>query len=133
MMAGRRSFPFWCPANLQGQTVKVVDEVVCQCDHADRAPPQIIKNKLDKLIQKARDLGKDETIEELRTRWEKYHADTKRRHCSRVGSVDHHRIARHPTETLKQQEDEPSRLEWLEAKGHQAVSWDCSVFAAQFF
>ena len=45
---------------------KVVDKVVCQCDHADRAvPPQIIKGKLDKMVQRARDLGKEETIDEL--------------------------------------------------------------------
>ena len=52
---------------------RVVDEVVCQCDHADRAvPPQITKTKLDKLIQKARDLGKEEIVEELKTRWEAF-------------------------------------------------------------
>ena len=56
---------------------KVVDEVVCQCDYADRAvPPQIIKGKLDKMIQKARELEKEETIEELKTRWESYYSNT---------------------------------------------------------
>ncbi len=44
-------------------------------DEARAVPPQIIKTKLDKLIQKARDLGKEEIIEELKTRWEAFHSN----------------------------------------------------------
>ena len=52
---------------------KVVEEVVCQCDNADRSvPPQIIKGKLDRMIAKARELGKDEVVEELKLRWKDY-------------------------------------------------------------
>ena len=55
---------------------KVVEEVVCQCDNADRSvPPQIIKGKLDRMITKARELGKDELIEELKSRWDDYNSN----------------------------------------------------------
>ena len=53
-------------------STKAINEVVCQCENADRAvPPQVLKSKVDKCVQKARDLGKDEIIEELKNRWER--------------------------------------------------------------
>ena len=58
-------------------STKVADEVVCQCDFAHRAiPSAIIKSKLDNLVQKARDLGKDELISELKSKWTSYNANT---------------------------------------------------------
>ena len=55
---------------------KVTEEVVCQCDNADRGvPPQIIKGKLDRLITRARELGKVELVDELKERWEEYNND----------------------------------------------------------
>ena len=48
---------------------KVTEEVVCQCDDADRGvPPQIIKGKVDRLVTRARELGKDELVDELKDR-----------------------------------------------------------------
>ena len=49
---------------------KVTEEVVCQCDDADRGvPPQLIKGKLDRLITRAQELGKVELVDELKERW----------------------------------------------------------------
>ena len=54
-------------------SAKAINEVVCQCENADRAvPPQVLKSKVNKYVQKARDLGRDEIIEELKKRWESY-------------------------------------------------------------
>ena len=55
---------------------KVTEEVVCQCDKADRGvPPQIIKGKVDRLITIAREQGKAELVEELKERWIEYSND----------------------------------------------------------
>ena len=55
---------------------KVTEEVVCQCDKADRGvPPQIIKGKVDRLVTRARELGKAELVDELKERWVEYSND----------------------------------------------------------
>ena len=52
---------------------KGTEEVVCQCDDADRGvPPQIIKGKVDRLVTRARELGNDELVDELKDRWAEY-------------------------------------------------------------
>ena len=54
----------------------MTEEVVCQCDKADRGvPPQIIKGKVDRLITIAREQGKAELVEELKERWIEYSND----------------------------------------------------------
>ena len=52
---------------------KVVDEVVCQCEYADRSvPPAILRIVMDGLIKEAERVGRTDLVQGLEGRWAPY-------------------------------------------------------------
>ena len=52
---------------------KIVDEVVCQCEYADRSvPAPIIRIVMDSLLREANKVGRTDLIQELEERWVPY-------------------------------------------------------------
>ena len=52
---------------------KVVDEVVIQCEYASKAaPPPVIRTLMDRFVDKANEIGRNDIVDELGTAWQAY-------------------------------------------------------------
>ena len=52
---------------------KIMDEVVCQCEYADRSvPSHIIRIVMDGLIREAKKADRTDLVQELEERWKPY-------------------------------------------------------------
>ena len=66
-----RKFPAMDPMRITSH--KVVDEVVIQCEYASKAaPPPVFRTLMDRFIEKATEIGRQDVIDGLKEAWQAY-------------------------------------------------------------